>query len=282
MAAQAGLGERLSSVEAELIYLAPGREKPRTYCYKLPPGVPHSNYQLDKRRHRVYDGRPIAADLSLEREGIALVEFRPELKDFTAAEEVRRRYYPAAEACIKSRTGADLVRIFDHTLRRGEEAGVARDDAFRAPVFKVHVDHTESSGMLCIQNLRRDRAEPTRPARTQIINLWRPLRGPLRDSPLALCDAQTVRPDQLVPVEMVFSDKTVETIRVIYDPNHRWLYFPAMAASEAILFKTYDSATDGRARFVPHSAFTDPAAGGEVLPRESIEIRALVVHYLDS
>jgi hypothetical protein len=40
----------------------------------------------------------------------------------------------------------------------------------------------------------------------------------------------------------------------------------------------YDSETDGRARFAPHTAFDDPTAPADVLPRESIEIRTLVFH----
>jgi hypothetical protein len=43
--------------------------------------------------------------------------------------------------------------------------------------------------------------------------------------------------------------------------------------------KCYDSETDGRARFAPHSAFTDPNAPANAAPRESIELRALVFHH---
>jgi hypothetical protein len=58
--------------------------------------------------------------------------------------------------------------------------------------------------------------------------------------------------------------------------THRWFYVPEMRANEALLLKCYDSAQDGRARFVPHTAFTDPTAPADVLPRESIELRTLV------
>jgi hypothetical protein len=52
-----------------------------------------------------------------------------------------------------------------------------------------------------------------------------------------------------------------------------------MAANEALLIKCFDSATDGRARFTPHSAFTDPTTPPTARPRESLEIRALVFHH---
>jgi len=44
-----------------------------------------------------------------------------------------------------------------------------------------------------------------------------------------------------------------------------------------LLFKTFDSSDDGRARFTFHSAFTDPATPPDAAPRESIEVRALAV-----
>jgi hypothetical protein len=51
-----------------------------------------------------------------------------------------------------------------------------------------------------------------------------------------------------------------------------------MRADEAILIKCYDSAQDGRARFTAHSAFEDPTAPADLLPRESIELRTLIFH----
>jgi hypothetical protein len=51
-----------------------------------------------------------------------------------------------------------------------------------------------------------------------------------------------------------------------------------MQPDEALLLKCYDSSTDGRARFAPHTAFEDPTAPADRLPRESIELRTLVFH----
>jgi hypothetical protein len=49
-----------------------------------------------------------------------------------------------------------------------------------------------------------------------------------------------------------------------------------MQRDEALIFKVYDSATDGRARFTPHTSFSDPATPPGAPPRQSIEARALV------
>ena len=51
-----------------------------------------------------------------------------------------------------------------------------------------------------------------------------------------------------------------------------------MTRDEVLLFKTFDSARDGRARRSIHTAFSNPLAPGDALPRESIESRMLVFY----
>ena len=99
--------------------------------------------------------------------------------------------------------------------------------------------------------------------RFAIVNVWRPIRGPLRDAPLALCDAQSVAPGDLVAADLVYRDRIGENYLMRYRPGHRWFYVPEMRADEVLLLKCYDSAEDGRTRFVPHTAFTDPTAPAE-------------------
>jgi len=269
----------LVGVEAELNYLAPTEERPRTYTYDPPPGTPRSTVVNEPRVVHISDFRPIVHDISLDTQGFDLVVHRTAVRDFYNEQEVRSIYYPEAEHLLKQATGADRVLIFDHTVRRripGSED--RRADAPRQPVPRVHVDHTARSGPQRVRDLLPNEAERLLGGRVQIINIWRPIRGPLWDTPLAVCDARTVRPEQLVASDLVYANRIGETYSVIFDPEHRWYYAPQMRADEALLLKCYDSRTDGRARFAPHSAFTDPTAPPDAPPRESIEIRALVFH----
>ena len=269
----------LVGVEAELNYLAPTEERPRTYTYDPPPGTPRSTVVNEPRVVHISDFRPIVHDISLDTQGFDLVVHRTAVRDFYNEQEVRSIYYPEAEHLLKQATGADRVLIFDHTVRRripGSED--RRADAPRQPVPRVHVDHTARSGPQRVRDLLPNEAERLLGGRVQIINIWRPIRGPLWDTPLAVCDARTVRPEQLVASDLVYANRIGETYSVVFDPEHRWYYAPQMRADEALLLKCYDSLTDGRARFAPHSAFTDPTAPPDAPPRESIEIRALVFH----
>jgi hypothetical protein len=60
-----------------------------------------------------------------------------------------------------------------------------------------------------------------------------------------------------------------------FNPDHVWYYFPNMQRNEAIVFKTFESEKDGRARWTAHCAFDDPTSPPDAPPRESIEMRTL-------
>jgi hypothetical protein len=269
----------LPFVKAELNYLAPTRERPRTYTYDPPAGEPRSTVVNDPHTVTIADARPILARLSLDEQGFGLVRHRSAVRDFYDQAEVEAVYYPEAERLLQALTGADRVYIFDNTARRRVAGAEDRvDGQARQPVPRVHVDHTEKSGPQRVRDLLPDEAERLLRGRVQVINLWRPIRGPLLDTPLAVADAQSVRPDQLVASDLLYKHRVGETYSVTYDPRHRWYYVPRMEADEVLLLKCYDSKTDGRARFAPHTAFADPTTPADAPPRESIELRALVFH----
>jgi len=268
----------LATVAAELTYLGAMSEKPRNYTFEPPPGTPRSNVVADTHIVPIRDARPIASSLSLDREGFALLREASKVDNFYDDNEVRRDYYPEVERVIGQATGADRVFVFDHTVRRRVPGAEDRRDGLRQPVSRVHVDHTEASGPQRVRDLLPDEADELLRGRLQVINLWRPIRGPLLDAPLALCDARSVAAKDLVASDLVYPNRIGETYAVRYDAAHRWYYIPAMAADEALLIKCYDSLTDGRARFAPHSAFLDPTTPEDAPPRESIEIRTLVFH----
>jgi hypothetical protein len=269
----------LPHVDAELRYLSPMAERPRNYTYEPPAGVSRSNIVPEAHTMPIHDIRAVASEISLDRQGFALLRHESAVRDFWDDDEVRKVYYPEAADVIAQATGAARVFIFDHTQRRRV---VGADDRApgtpRQPATRVHVDHTAKSGLQRVRDLLGEEAEELLRGRVQVINLWRPIRGPLLDAPLAVCDAGSVAPTDLVPSDLVYPNRTGETYAVTYNPRHRWFYVSAMRRDEGLLIKCFDSIADGRARFAPHTAFLDPSAPVDVLPRESIEIRSLVFH----
>jgi hypothetical protein len=107
------------------------------------------------------------------------------------------------------------------------------------------------------------------------------------DNPLAVCDARSVAPSDLVPTAIQHfgeDDLSVprhrgEIYSVRYAPAHRWFYFSGMQPDEVLLLEGYDSRADGPARFVPHTGFNHPDCPPDATPRESIEARTLVVFH---
>ena len=268
----------LPAVEADLNYTVPMAERARDYAYDPPPGVPHSNTTLEARRFTIRDIRPVATRPSLDGEGFAALRHQSAVADFYDDEEVVRVYYPEAAALIQEATGATRVFVFDHTRRRHKPGADFRRNEAKQPAREVHVDQTVKSGPQRVRDLLPAEAAKLLAGRVQIINLWRPIRGPVRDAPLAVCDARSVAPEDLMPSDLVYRDRIGETYSVTWNPAHRWFYLSGMTPEEALLVKCYESRTDGRARFAPHSAFTDPTAPPDAPMRESIELRTLVFH----
>ena len=270
--------ENLATVEAVVNYLAPMAERPRSYAHEPPPNVPRTTVVNVGFKVPIRNARPIAGAITLDRHGFKLVKHRSVVRDFYDDEEVKRIYYPEAERLLEAATGASKVFIFDHTTRRRVPGSDDQRGGIRQPVSRVHVDHTAKSGPQRVRDLLSGEAPHLLQGRVQIINVWRPIKGPLLDAPLAVCDASSVDPDDLIPSDLIYPNRIGEIYSVSYRPSHRWFYFREMRIEEALLLKCYDSKTDGRARFAPHTAFTDPETPVDAPPRESIELRSLVFH----
>jgi hypothetical protein len=90
-----------------------------------------------------------------------------------------------------------------------------------------------------------------------------------------MCDVTTSTDEDFITMKLRYRDRDGEIFVMRYSPQHRWWYFPRMTPDQVILLKTYESATDGRARFVGHCAFEDPTTLPDAPMRESIEVRTM-------
>jgi hypothetical protein len=269
----------LPHVEAALSYIEPTNGKPRSLEYGPAMGMPRTTATYRDHRVSIHDVRPVASALSLDREGFQLITAPTGVEDFSDDEEIRDRYYAEAISLLKGLTGASRVVVFDHTIRRRISGVEDRTDGVpRQPVPRVHNDYTAKSGPQRVRDLLADEAGDLLRRRFCVINVWRPLRGPLQDAPLAVADARSIDGEDLVATDLVYPDRTGEIYYVKFSPSHRWFYAPAMSRDEVMLIKCFDSSDDGRARFVPHAAFSDPTMPRDALPRESIELRTLVFY----
>jgi hypothetical protein len=213
-------------------------------------------------------------DFKLERDGFHFIRHDTKVVDFFDEVEVQRVYYPEMDALVKAQSGARRVVVFDHTLRTADDA--AREARkIREVVSRVHNDYTEWSGPQRVRDLLPEEADDLLRRRFAIIQVWRPIRHPVETFPLAICDARSLSSQNLVISERRYPNRIGQTYAITYSPDHVWYWFPRMRREEALVFKTYESLNDGRARWTAHTAFHDPTAVPDARPRESIEIRAL-------
>ncbi|MEH2278107.1 MAG: CmcJ/NvfI family oxidoreductase [Nostoc sp.] len=271
----------LPSVEANLSYLIPMAEKPINYTYEPPAGIPRTNATYQTHKLPIYNARSISENISLDKEGFAFTGHNTNLRNFYDEDEVRRVYYPEAEQLLKEVTGATKVVIFDHTLRNADQSKPAENN-IKEPALRVHNDFTAKSGYtrahLELAARGIDDIDALLKQRFAIINVWRAITQPIQESPLAVCDAQSIAITDLVAGDLVYRDRIGETYGVTYNPQHKWFYFPQMHRDEALFIKCFDSAEDGHARFAAHTAFEDPTSPVNAPPRESIELRILVFY----
>ena len=226
----------------------------------------------------ITDGRHLRHQLSNEITGFELLDHETKVSDFYEIDEVKSIYYEEVTSLIMQVTNAKKVVIFDHTLRSGDE--VSRNTKkIREPVLSAHNDYTEWSGPQRVREIMpMQESDKLLKKRFSIIQVWRPINGPIKSNPLAICDARSVEQKDFIKTERRYPNRTGETYRLSYNPNHKWYYFPNMKQDEVIVFKVYDSSRDGRARFTPHTSFEDPNTPPDSPPRESIEVRALVFY----
>ena len=145
----------------------------------------------------------------------------------------------------------------------------------RPAVRLAHCDYTHESGPQRVRDLLPDDAEVLLQKRVAFYNVWKPLVSKVEELPLAVCDVSSNQPGDLLLMDLKYRDRDGEIYVLRHSPKHKWIYFPEMLSSQALLLKTYDSETDGRARFMAHSAFEDPNTPENAIPRESIEVRTM-------
>ena len=237
-----------------------------------PPGVAVRNTENEEHALAVHDARGL--DLSLDREGFALVRHKTAASDLYDEKIITEIYYPECERLMREATGAKKVVAFDHIVRNAAKAAI-KGSGVKMPAGRVHNDYTARSAPQRVRDLMGDEAAELLRRRFAVINVWRPIAG--RCSPAAgavrFADA---RLRQLLPSDLRYPDRTGEIYAVRYNPNHRWYYFPRMQPDEAILISCYNSGRQRAARFSAHGAFDDPSTPADAPPRESIEVRTLV------
>ena len=265
-----GAAQEAGAVDAIIPYVVAGET-----AIFYPGKREQSYWPTEEHQVVIRDARPLARGLDLEKNGFVVLDRPTALKDFTDPAKIKQVYYPEIEALVKELTGAFRVLIFGDIVR--SDAKGTPDS--RLPARGAHVDYDEPTVQWWTrQEVGDEEAERLLQHRHVLINLWRPITT-VEKSPLALCDASTVRKEDLNPSEVRggLDDPTRATMcgfNLAHNPQHRWYYVPRMRPDEIFAFKLCDSDPD-RVQWTGHTAFDDPTSPEGAKPRQSIEIRTI-------
>ena len=286
-------------------------------------GVVFDERQITVHNARLLDGKERRR---LDANGLELFTHplqRPDL-DFFDHQEVVQDYYRECAQIVSAATGAASVMAFDHNVRsaagKHSQRRIRGGQQVQGPASIAHGDYTLRSAPERLQQLAQppggndtlrsvldqgqslqsllepeqaDQALDTG-GRFAIINVWRNIAAePVATHPLALCDAQSVHPEDLVVFEIHYQDRVGENYFSKHASRHQWYYYPAMTRDEALLIKQWDSAgslarseghqadsddTQAPCTFSFHTAFQDPSTPPEAPERWSIEVRCIALY----
>lgn len=320
-------------IEAGLTYLAPSvasslHRNGRVYTRRDRDGNDDGYHGaiLEERRVVMGDARSLESSRrrSLKVHGFELLHRPVERSrlDFFDHRQVVRDYYPECAAIVAQATGAGQVFAFDHNIRRAarpeSKQRISGGQQVQQPIHFVHGDYTLDSAPKRLRDLAgppgindtlgavlgadESLLNPDAVSRMldsdgrfAFINVWRNIDDtPVVSEPLALCNSQSVAPEDLVVFEIHYPDRIGENYFAKYASRHEWWYYPAVTRDEALLIKQWDTAgtfaRTGGSRgdasgdsgesgctFSFHTAFTDPGAPVGAPDRQSIEVRCVAL-----
>ena len=290
--------------------------RPGTFQYLVPEAEPslfRNGKVLTRRDSDGSDGG---------REGVVLAPTEVAVEDAralggTARRSVARHGFELLDAPLSSHS----LDFFDHNVRsatgKSDKVRIAGGQQVQGPARVVHGDYTLTSAPQRLRDLaqppsKNDTLRSTLGAnqsllepdmvdallasngRFAIINVWRNiLAEPVQTHPLALCDAMTVSPQDLVVFEIHYHDRIGENYFAKYNAEHAWYFYPEMTRDEVLLIKQWDCAgafarsngvnaddsqTGGPCTFSFHSAVEDATAPIDAPSRWSIEVRCVVIY----
>ena len=276
----------LNYVITDLAYIKSPKGPVRVRAYPPSSGLRAESPEREKRSMPIFDCRPIASQLTLDEAGFAVQQHKSSVADFYDIDEVRGNYYPETATLLKEATGALEVFVFDHNVRSRVRSQRGQSGV-RELVEVPHNDYTVDSGPRRVKEvLEENNASHLDGYRSALINVWRPIIGPVQDHPLAICDARSAKLEDFIATQIEhYSEDDLHTPSLIgqiysfqHNPDHRWYYLSDMCPDEVMFLKCFDSANDGRACFTGHTGFVNPNCPSQFTARESIEARTLVVY----
>ncbi|KAF9890655.1 hypothetical protein FE257_005786 [Aspergillus nanangensis] len=198
----------------------------------------------------VHDVRGGGELLTLDKNGFVYLNLASAMEpaDFYQPEKIENIFLPECQAVLRGLFSNHTVLIFNWRVRRNRENFNTDDDQppariqLKSTSQNVHVDQSWSSTARRVRLHFPDKAESILSSRVQMLNIWRPINGPVQDRPLAVCDARTVNKGNMVEVDILRDNYVGHIMYPLYDPGMTWYYMSGQDNTELLIFKSFDTA----------------------------------------
>ncbi|GAA6017001.1 hypothetical protein JCM11491_006125 [Sporobolomyces phaffii] len=246
-------------------------------------------------------GRLGSAEAQLDERGYAAIKHSSAFASIEGLKSVEATNQYLEECCDLYRDvlRADKVIVWNSVIRSNTDAAIpdtretrqktVQTDAPPADTVKAisssaHVDQDEEYARVVAKRAAGDDVFD-KYRRVQIVNLWRPLQGPVTNAPLAVCSYDSMNFDEDL---MRCAGAYGTHWSVSHSAGQRWSYISHQMPDEVLLLRCYDSemGSGGQALFSAHTAIdvvNEPlpqgvAEGTPLIPRTSVEVRLIVLH----
>ncbi|QIW97798.1 hypothetical protein AMS68_003316 [Peltaster fructicola] len=223
-------------------------EKPYELKFPAPEGFPATNTSWSRFDGiHVKDIRGQEADFTIAKNGFMVSELKTSLAptDFAESHKVEKVFLSEVAHHLKSTLKADRVLVFDYNLRisvPGFPISDGKPVEYQTPATIVHIDTTdawtEHMHSLYKGSIPGIGQKPS----YQYVNLWKPIKGPVKRWPLMLCDWNTydVKKD-IIARDLVYTDGQLETYVGMHNPKHQYHYLSDQLADEVWIMVQSDS-----------------------------------------
>ncbi|PPR31584.1 MAG: hypothetical protein CFH32_00002 [Alphaproteobacteria bacterium MarineAlpha9_Bin2] len=265
-------------MKVDLKFVVSQNSKPYFESSALTGTVPKIYFKTEIKSVDIQDIRSevLTEKFSIDKNGFELLTHETKVKDLYDDARIQGEYTSELKDFLIKLTGADGVEVFDYTRRSDGKIGAKNPDGVRGPADRVHIDYTAHSGpkrAIEILGIEKYNKVLESGGRVVQLNVWRPINGPVKRSPIAFADASSIARENLVATDQIFYDRVGEIYHILHSDEQRWKWVSLMDDNEILLLKGWDTLNDGRAIYTPHGSFILPDQKDSDPPRESIEAR---------
>ncbi|KAJ3528155.1 hypothetical protein NM208_g10338 [Fusarium decemcellulare] len=143
---------------------------------------------------------------------------------------------------------------------------------FTQPVTVPHTDFSVHGAFMRMKDVFPGQIERYQDREFDLLNVWKVLKGPNDDWPLAVCDFSSIDwENDTTANDAILPQRTGENWLLHHSDRHRWYYLGGMEEDDLVVLRNIDSGGKRPCSF--HVAFYNHKSSSD--PRESVELRVV-------